>query len=234
VKNSLCKDSYDYADEYEYENTVIIKDPFERFNRKMLSFDIFVLENIAEPIMNGYKAVTNQFIRDRISNFGDRFNDPLILINSLLQFDFKNASKTIITFGVNMTVGFFGLFNPSKIVGLYRENKTLGGTLGFYGLDNGFYLVLPFLGPTTLRNSIGQLAGLYIDPFNFNGLSIIKNKSLTPNHLIILKFVGQYAENANYYINLNKKFLQKSFDPYIFMRESYIQNIIYNEKKEKK
>ncbi|MDR1499277.1 MAG: VacJ family lipoprotein [Rickettsiales bacterium] len=217
------EDNYDDIDEYEAEYSVVIKDPFEKFNRKILTFNMFFLDNVAKPLSKAYKAVTNQFIRDRLSNFGSRFSDPIILINSLLQFDLKNSAKTVGTFGINMTIGLFGLFNPAKHFGLYRENKKFGETLAFYGVGNGFYLMLPFLGPTTLRNGVGQIAEFYLDPFFFNKLNIIDKGDLTPDKLTIPKFVGQYAEQVGLSSDLSEKFLKKAFDPYIFLRESYLQ-----------
>lgn len=226
---------YDEYDEYdENMNIKTIKDPFEKFNRKIFTFNIFILENFAEPIIKSYKFVTPKFVRDRLNNFGDRFYDPITLINSILQFDLENSVKTIATFATNMTIGIFGLFNPAKKFGFYRDKKTFNETFGFYGIGNGFYLMLPFLGPNTLRSSVGLLTGFYVDPFYLNRLDIGNdNGSLVPNYLVIPRYAGQYAGQIDSNIVLNKKFLQKSFDPYIFLRESFVQNNNYKTKKGK-
>lgn len=226
-------DDYDEYGDYEYENSITIKDPFEKFNRKIFVFNLYVLENIGEPLTDSYRFLFPEYFRERFSNFGDRFEDPLILINSILQFDVGNSFKTIATFITNMTVGVFGLFNPAKSLGFYREKKTFGDTLGFYGIGNGFYLMLPFLGPTTLRNGVGLAGNYYLDPFGFNGLNIWNDEGdLTPKRFLVPRYVGAYGGKLGTAVDLNKNFVKKSFDPYIFTRESYIQNVIYKQNKE--
>lgn len=227
-------DFEDYGfDEYEEDqNEIKIKDPLEKLNRKIFSFNIFMLENVAAPLINVYNSITNQFIRDRINNFGDRFFDPTTLINSVLQLDYKNSLKTISTFSINMTVGILGLFNPAEKLGLYRERRTVGQVLASYGIGKGMYIMMPFLGPMTLRDGIGSAIGLAIDPFSFNLLGFDGDiGDLTPNELIAPKYIGGYDIKVEGAIKLNKDFLQKSFDPYIFTRDSYIQNLEYKNNK---
>lgn len=229
-------DDYDEYDDYaeEDENKEKIHDPFEKINRKMFNFNIYLLNNVGEPVANGFKFVFPDFFRERFSNFGDRFLDPMILVNSILEFDFKNSAKTIATFATNMTIGIFGLFNPAKYFGFYREKRTFGDTLCFYGVKNGFYIMVPFLGPTTTREGIGLATDFFINPLSWNILEVWDDRSLTPDRLKIPQYIGKYEPELETAVNLNNQFLKKSFDPYIFTRESYLQNLIYKQKERKK
>lgn len=223
-------DDDDYDDNYE-EEVEKIKDPLESFNRKIFSFNIFMTERVATPMSNVYHKITNQFIRDRINNLGDRFFDPITLLNSILQLNFKNSAKTIATFTTNMTIGIFGLFNPAKHFGFYRDKQTFGQTLAFYGVNYGIYIMLPFLGPTTLRDGTGKLFDAAVDPFTFNVLRVGgDNGDITPSKLKIPEIISIYAGPVDNAVKLNKDFLKKSFDPYIFTRDSYMQNLKYRTK----
>ncbi len=233
VNKEEVSDEYDEYDDYDInnKNTEKIGDPFEKLNRKMFNFNIYLLNNVGEPTINGFKFIFPDFFRERFANFGDRFSDPMILINSILEFDIINSVKTIATFATNMTVGIFGLFNPAKYFGFYREKRTFGDTMCFYGIKNGFYIMLPFLGPTTTREGIGMAADFFINPLNWNLLKVKDNKSLTPDRLKIPQYIGKYEPELETAVDLNNQFLKKSFDPYIFLRESYLQNLIYKQKR---
>lgn len=230
INNEAYDDFDDDFDIYEDENDsiILVKDPFEKMNRKIFSFNIFVLENVATPFVKFYNTITNKFIRDRINNFGNRFSDPMILINSILQLDIKNSLKTIGTFATNMTIGIFGLFNPAQTFGFYREKLTFGQTLAHYGIGDGIYLMIPFFGPSTLREGFGTVLNLCVDPFSFNLLKFGGDSGdITPEELLVPKYVGRYIGSIDGAIKLNNEFLKKSFDPYIFSRDSYIQNLKY-------
>lgn len=222
-------DDYDDYDDYENKNTEVISDPFEKLNRKIFDFNIYLLDNVIEPASDTYEFFFPKFFRERFNNFGDRFYDPIVLFNSLLQLDFKNSFKTVATFATNVTLGIFGLFNPAKHFGFYRERRTLGETLGFYGIKNGFYIMIPFVGPSTLRNGFGMAGDFFINPLGWNGTNFWDDRDLTPDRLEIPKYIGKYAPQLETAVGLNKQFLQKSFDPYIFTRESYLQNVIYKQ-----
>ncbi|MDR2778557.1 MAG: VacJ family lipoprotein [Rickettsiales bacterium] len=206
---------YDYVDEKD-----AVNDPLERINRVIFSFNIFLLENVADPTIKFYKSVTNEFFRSMISNIGNRLQDPLILLNSLLQADIYNISNTAIVFATNMTIGCLGLFDPAgSFFDIKREKRTFGQTLALYGVANGFYLMLPFFGPRTLREGIGSFATFYADPF-----SIDMNKNF---YLLPPKYFALYVDKVDNAITLNKDFVQMSFDPYIFIRYSYLSNLEY-------
>ncbi len=218
-------DDYDYED---FGKSTTISDPFETINRSIFSFNVFLLENLATPIMNFYKENTNETAREIISNIGNRVQDPMILLNSILQLDFINAGKTLLVFTTNMTIGFLGLFNPAKsLFSIERDKRDLGQTLAYYGVGNGFFVMVPIFGPYSLRDGFGLTTSFYINPVAYNGFSIFTDRSWTPWYLVAPKYFAQYVDTVDGAIELNKNFVQRSFDPYIFVRDGYVRNRNY-------
>ncbi|MDR3078772.1 MAG: VacJ family lipoprotein [Rickettsiales bacterium] len=210
----------------EMEDTAI-EDPLEGVNRAMFSFNSFLLRNVTGPLVDFYKAVTNRFFRDMVSNLGNRLNDPVVLLSSLLQFDVENVGNTLAVFAVNMTLGCFGLFDPAgSLFDLHRENRTIGQVLALYGFDEGFYVVLPFFGPSNLRDGIGLATAFYVDPLASNGLSLGGRRgSWTPNYLLGPKYFVQYIDMMDGAVTLDTIFIQSSLDPYVFARYGYASNL---------
>lgn len=228
--NALASnDNYYYDYENEENDSDEVGDPLEGFNRVMFTINIFLLENIAAPVISFYKKITNKTIRDMISNFGNRIQDPMILVNSILQLDIKNTGKTLAVFTTNMIIGCLGLFDPAKsLFSLEREKRDLGQTLALYGFGGGFFVMAPIFGPYTFRDGFGFTASFYANPLSYNGMSIAKEGSWTPWYLVAPKYFAQYVDIVDGAVILNDNFVQKAFDPYIFMRDSYIQNRNYN------
>ena len=191
--NALASAS-DY-DEYDYDDfgkSTTISDPFETVNRYIFSFNVFLLENVADPVVSFYKENTNETAREIISNIGERVQDPMILLNSVLQLDFVNAGKTLLVFTTNMTIGFLGLFNPAKsLFSIERDKRDLGQTLAYYGIGNGFFVMAPIFGPYSLRDGFGLAASFYTNPVSYNGFSILTDKSWTPWYLVPPKYFAQ-------------------------------------------
>lgn len=225
-------DDYDdlYEDNYEGEeingpnqNTTKNDDPFEKINRKIFSMNYFLMKNIFVPIGKGYKKITNRFVRDRISNFLTTLREPMIFFNSVLQLDFKNSVKSIATLGTNLTAGCFGLFNVAQNTSFYREGRTFGDTLAFYGVPNGPLIVLPFFGTYYLRDAGGFGVDSFVNPLYSNGLNIASDKPWIDSDLYLV-WLGLYGlDSAKNLETAYTKFLKKSFDPYALTKEFYIQ-----------
>ena len=226
ASNDNYDDLYNYS---VYEEGYTISDPLESMNRVFFKFNVFLLENVSDPVISFYKKNVNEAIRDSISNVGERIQDPMILFNSLLQLDFVNASKTFFVFIANMTVGCLGLFDPAKkLFSVEREKRDLGQTLAYYGVGNGIFVMAPIFGPYSFRDGFSLTASFYINPLSYNGFSIATEKSWTPWYLVTPKYFAQYVNTVDGAVDLNKNFVQRSFDPYIFVRDSYVQNRRYN------
>lgn len=215
-------DEYDdYAEEYSGTKKQV-NDPFEKVNRKIFNFNYYLMKSFLIPAGNMYRKITNQFIRDRIDNVFLTIKEPLVTINSILELDYKNTLKSLATIGTNLTVGCLGLFNPAKYTSFYRENRTFDDTLKFYGVSEGPYLMLPFLGPYTLRDSIGYVGGFFVNPVTMNSFEIFTHDPWIKSLELKSSLYGANALSTAIKLDsLNNSFLKKSFDPYIVVRDFY-------------
>ena len=132
-------------------------DPFEGFNRRMYYFNAKADEYVILPVVGGYKAVTPDFVEVGVSNFFNNLGEVPTLVNSLLQFKLGVAVETLGRFALNSTIGVAGLFDVATPLGLNEQDEDFGQTLGYWGVDAGPYLVLPLLGPSSLRDAGGSL-----------------------------------------------------------------------------
>ena len=125
-----------------------------------LAFDNAILE----PIAKGYNKLPEP-IKNGTSNFTSNIATLLSIPNHLAQGNFKGAGDATASFLINSTIGIIGLANPAEKMGLNAQKEDVGQTLGAYGIGPGCYFVLPILGPTTARDSIGMIADTFVDPF---------------------------------------------------------------------
>jgi phospholipid-binding lipoprotein MlaA len=130
-------------------------DPWERFNRRMYRFNYNFDKYVFLPVTRSYEFVAPNFVQAGVSNFFDNIYEIRTLYNSLLQLKGKKALTTLGRFVTNSTIGIGGLFDLANAFGLKRQNETFGQTLGYWGVGTGPYLVLPILGPNTLRSAFG-------------------------------------------------------------------------------
>jgi phospholipid-binding lipoprotein MlaA len=141
-----------------------ISDPIEPVNRFVFGFNDILDRILIEPLAKGYKALFPGFARDAVQNFMHNLQSPLIVANNLLQGSPGDASVATMRFILNSTVGIGGLIDVAKTQGLSYENEDFGQTLATWGLGDGFYLVLPVLGPSSLRDALGKGVDAYGDP----------------------------------------------------------------------
>lgn len=135
-------------------------DPWEGFNRRMYYFNAKFDEYVFLPVVTGYKAVTPDFAETGISNFFSNLGEVPTFLNALLQAKGSVAVKTFGRFVVNSTVGLFGLFDVATPIGIKEQNEDFGQTLGYWGVDTGPYLVLPILGPSSVRDAAGSVVDM--------------------------------------------------------------------------
>ena len=137
---------------------------FEGASRAIFKFNLAIDEIILEPIAKGYNNLPEP-IKTGTGNFTSNISVLLSIPNNLLQGNFKELGHSIGSFAINSTVGILGFLNPAEKIGLNPSKEDVGQTLGSYGFGPGCYLVLPVLGPSTVRDAIGMFADTYIDPF---------------------------------------------------------------------
>jgi len=143
------------------------QDPYEDFNRQMFAFNEGVDKAIIEPVAYGYRAVTNEPIREGVGNFSSNLGEPLTFVNHVLQGKLPDAGATFGRFVINTTVGVAGIFDPASSIGIQRTKEDFGQTLGTWGVDDGPFLVLPFIGPTNPRDLTGIGGDLALNPLNY-------------------------------------------------------------------
>lgn len=142
-------------------------DAFEGYNRAMYSFNKGVDNVVLKPAAQAYDTVVPVGIDMAISNFFSNLNDITVVINDLLQFKFEQASKDFGRLALNTTVGFGGILDVATEAGYEKNNEDFGQTLGAWGVEPGSYVVLPFFGPRTVRDSFGLVGDIFTDPVTY-------------------------------------------------------------------
>ncbi|MEH6448914.1 MAG: VacJ family lipoprotein [Oleispira sp.] len=131
-------------------------DPWQGFNRSVFEFNETLDKYVAKPVAQGYQAVTPQFLDTGISNFFSNLEDVLIVANDVFQLKPIQALSDTGRFLVNSTIGLLGFFDVASHIGLVKHNEDLGQTLGFWGVGSGPYVMLPILGPSSVRDAFGM------------------------------------------------------------------------------
>ena len=138
---------------------------FEGTSRAIFKFNMALDNAIIEPIAKGYNKLPEP-IKNGTSNFTSNIATLLSIPNHVFQGNLKEAGDATASFLINTTVGIIGLANPAEKLGLKAQKEDVGQTLGTYGFGPGCYFVLPILGPTTARDSLGMIADTFVDPFS--------------------------------------------------------------------
>ena len=145
-------------------NAKATEECFEGVSRSIFKFNLAFDNAILEPIAKGYDKLPSP-IKSGTNNFTSNIATLLSIPNSLLQGNIKQVGHSTGSFLINTTVGVLGIFNPAEKLGLSPHKEDVGQTLGAYGFGPGCYLVLPILGPSTARDTLGLVADSFIDPF---------------------------------------------------------------------
>jgi phospholipid-binding lipoprotein MlaA len=188
-------------------------DPLEPLNRGIYRFNDVADKAVVKPIARGYKAVTPVPVREAVGNFFSNLDDVLVTANDLLQFKFRNAAGDASRVIFNTTFGVAGLFDVASAWGLEKHDEDFGQTLGYWGVGNGPYLVLPLLGPSTLRDTLGRVVD--------NQGDLVTNISDVPtrNSGIGLRLTDHRAR----LLDTEKILEEAAIDPYLFLRDAYLQ-----------
>ena len=200
------------------------EDCFEGFSRTVFKFNMAFDDVILEPVAKGYSKLPRP-LKTGTSNFTSNIGTLLSIPNSLLQGDLKQFGHATGSFLVNTTVGILGFLNPAERLGLKPHKEDVGQTLATYGIGSGCYFVLPILGPTTVRDSVGMIADTFVDPFaqvTIRGNEIF---GVSGNNLDYLTFKGTDAvefrsENLTNFSSLEKN----SLDLYSSVKSIYLQD----------
>ena len=192
------------------------RDPLEPLNRSVYTFNDGIDKAVLRPVARGYKAVVPQPLQTGVSNFFSNAKYPVTLVNNLLQGKFTAALSDTARFTLNTTLGLGGLFDPASDVGLDVNDEDFGQTLGKWGVPPGPYLVVPFLGPYTLRDGFGSLADDFAEPRSY-----LEDDST--------RWTLWAADKFERRVRLLEAdaVLDRAGDPYTFVRSAYLQRREY-------
>jgi len=190
------------------------KDPLESFNRAIYKFNDVTDNAIMQPVSKGYKNIAPTFFVKGVNNFFNNIRDVVTVINELLQGKIEHAANGTGRVLVNSTIGLLGFVDVHSINGGERRKEDFGQTLGHWGVGQGAYLVLPFIGPSTTRDAVGFVT----DTLAFDPISYINNVR-GRNQVRILQFIDARTE----LLNASSIMDEASLDPYAFQRDAYLQ-----------
>lgn len=218
---------FNFDEDYQGEDTgkksgQTIYDPFETVNRQIFNFNELIDKNIALPVVRQYHKSVPQRIRTSASNFVNNIFTPFSVINSLIQGDGTNAMASFSAFLINSTVGVVGLFDVAGEKKIKYNEEDLGQSFGRYGSKAGPYLVIPFLGPSDVRDFSGFVAERVVDPFSFNSFNI-GGKDLVSEEVAISLAVSNGVTTRESLIDIVDDIRKNSFDPYSTIRSAYLQ-----------
>jgi len=182
-------------------------DPYENLNRSIYGFNMGLDKYLLKPVADGYKFITPNFMQTGVTNFFRNLKGINVVLNDVLQGKFEQSASDTGRFLANSTIGLLGLFDVASEFGLAYNEEDFGQTLAVWGVDQGPYLVLPIMGPTTLRDGAAVVVDKAANPGTYVvGTGIVEGISDRAN-----------AEGALNFIN------EAALDPYVFMRESFLQ-----------
>jgi phospholipid-binding lipoprotein MlaA len=207
-------DVFAILDEELEEQAVEVSDPIEPFNRVMFGFNDVFYFWVAKPVLTFYADVVPEPFRVGTSNFFSNVTMPVRAVNCVLQNKGKQATVELHRFAINTTVGVLGIYDPAtEKYELVKSKEDLGQSLGTYGWKDSFYIVWPLLGPKTGRDSLGMFGDSYLNPVSY----------IEPTGTMIGVKVFQYGNEGSFHLGEYEGFKEMSVDPYIAIRDAYIQ-----------
>jgi phospholipid-binding lipoprotein MlaA len=189
------------------------KDSWEGFNRGVYKFNDTIDRAALKPVAKGYRKITPHWMRVGIGNFLSNLEYPITVVNQFLQGKPKMGFRDAGRFLINTTLGVGGLMDPATSAGLEANDEDLGQTLAVWGVGSGPYLTLPFFGPSTLRDAPSRMFDFFFDPVTYVDV---------PWEGLWGKRVVNVVHSRSELLPLDAT-LQRTFDPYAFIRDSWLQ-----------
>ncbi len=191
-------------------------DPWESVNRKIFWFNESLDDYVVRPVAEGYRWLMPDPIQMAVGNVFSNLNDIPITVNNLLQFKFNNALTSSMRLVVNSTFGLAGLVDLASDIGLEKHNEDFGQTLGYHGVATGPYIVLPLLGPSSVRDAGGRVLDIASDPVFIGSF-------------FVAPFIGPIVGSTRFtdaragLLKNEKTVEEAALDKYEFIREAYLQ-----------
>jgi len=190
-----------------------IADPLEPWNRMMFTFNDRFYFWVLKPVAQGYSAIVPEWGRVRVNNIFHNITMPVRFVNNLLQLKIDEAGTEVIRFVLNSTAGVLGMFDVAKNIDLKAHDEDLGQTLGSYGFGDGFYLVWPVLGPSSLRDTVGTAGDFFLDPVSY----------ITPTASSIGVRSVDVTNKTSLHIGDYEDLKESALDSYVSFRHAYFQ-----------
>jgi phospholipid-binding lipoprotein MlaA len=207
------------TEEEEEEETIYISDPLYPWNKAMYHFNDKLYFWVLKPAAQGYSKVFPEDIRIAVSNFFNNITTPIRFVSSLLQLKMKDAGNELLRFVYNSTAGVGGLADAARADFNIKEKKEdIGQAIGKYGIGHGFYIVWPFIGPSSLRDTFGKIGDSFLDPVSY----------ITPIEDAVGILVYDEVNETSLYIGDYEDLKKSAIDPYVSIKDAYVQ---YRKKK---
>ncbi len=185
-------------------------DPFENYNRKMTKFNTKLDEKVLVPVAKGYRKAVPQPLRNGVRNFFRNLREPYTMLNDLLQGKFSEAGQDAGRFVINTILGFAGFADVATELGIERNSEDFGQTLAVWGASPGPHLVLPFLGPSNIRDGIGLIPDLSYSA------AVGLEDSKAQLGVDVVRIIDTRTQLLG-----TEELLALQPDPYLFLREGY-------------
>ena len=212
--NSSGEAAFDEFEKELSQNQVTVPDPLESLNRAMYGVNDVLYFWVVKPVSHLYKGVVPKPVRIGIGNFFYNVTTPARFVNCLLQDKYPAAGRELHRFVVNTTVGVLGFGDPAHDRwGLEPAEEDLGQTLAVYGFGDGCYVVWPLLGPSTLRDSVGMVGDQFLNPVRY----------VEPAEASIGISAASAINKSSFHIGEYEAFKSAAVEPYVAMREAYLQ-----------
>ena len=194
-----------------------VYDPLEPMNRQVFAFNEAADKAVIGPVASAYETVTPKFARTGISNFLSNLRSPVVFVNDVLQGEGERATQTAFRFAINTTFGIGGFLDPAEHeLGVPGHREDFGQTLGVWGVSEGPYLVLPLLGPTNLRDTIGRGADVAFDPLTWTEFDDRDlDNEITTTRSVLGALQGRVA------VDEQLETLREQPEPYVALRRAY-------------
>jgi len=216
IEEDFFNEDLDFLEEEAEEETVQVADPLKPWNRAMFHFNDKFYFWVLKPVTQGYRFVIPEDIRVGVKNFFNNLAAPIRVANSLLQGKWGGAWAEFSRFFINSTVGVLGLADPASTSFPQMEpsEEDLGQTLGSYGIDNGVYIVWPFLGLSTLRDTVGWVGDGFLRPTFY----------IRPTEAALAIRAYQTVNATSFRIVDYEDFKEAAIEPYEAFRDAYLRH----------
>ncbi len=205
-------DEFDEFDEFNNEEVKEVYDPLSGYNRFMTRVNDKMYIWFFKPVAQGYSFIVREPVRLSIAKFFNNLGFPVRFANNLLQLKIKQAGIETARFGVNTTIGLIGFFDPARSwLELEPYPEDFGQTLGYYGVGTGFHIVLPLLGPSNLRDTIGKLPDYLLDPAIY----------VDEPEILMAVYCVKIVNATSLYIGQYEVLKEDAVDLYILLRNAY-------------